>query len=144
MNQVLTVVVGSAVGTPGTGTVTITGAPQSTVVDPCHRPLLPCPITYYEVGTVAVVIDGESFTASYVVNTTAAQLAQSLTSALNASGSPVKATLSGSTITITSIVSGAVTDYSLSTSYTFGSTEYFSSPAFTGVPSGAQLVGGAN
>lgn len=91
---------------------------------------------------MAVTVAGKTFTAYYVENTTASQMAQSLSSSMNSAGSPVSATVSGSVVTIKSIVNGADTDYSLSTSYTFGSTEYFSSPAFTGVP--LQLAGGTD
>jgi hypothetical protein len=144
MGQTLTVIVGSAVGTPGTGTFTIQGSPESDKVNICPHEVEPCYITYYETGTVTLAIEGRSFTASYSVNTTAGQLAQSLASAMNSSGSPISATVSGAVITMKSVVNGADTDYPLSTSYTFGSTQYFSSPAFTGVPSGSQLGGGTD
>lgn len=137
-------VVGSAVGTPGTGTVAIQGSPQSVKVNLCPHQVGPCYVTYYESGTVAVTVAGKTYTAYYVENTTASQIAQSLTSAMNSAGSPISATVSGVVVTIKSIVNGADTDYSLSTSYTFGSTEYFSSPAFTGVASGSQLAGGTD
>jgi hypothetical protein len=140
MSQVLTVIVGSSVGTPGTGTLTVQGS--------AHEGLS-CPTKYdcstvWEIGDVYVTIAGVTFGAGYSGSTaTASSVASALASQINSSGSPVSATVSGDVITLTSNLDGAVTNYSLSTSYSFD-TAYFSTPAFTAVASGAQLTGGTN
>jgi phage tail sheath gpL-like len=62
---------------------------------------------------------------------------------MNAATSPVTATVSANVITITSRVNGAATNYALSTSYRFDTTD-FPNPGFTATPSGAQLTGGTD
>lgn len=143
MSQVLTVVVGSSVGTPGTGTVTVQGNVDGfeTCIQGCRGS---CCTWTWESGDVYVTIGGVTFGASYSGDTpTKDSLASALAAQMNGPTSPVSATVSGNVITIASAVDGAVTDYSLSTSYSFN-TNGFSSPAFTGVASGAQLTGGTN
>jgi pimeloyl-ACP methyl ester carboxylesterase len=153
MNQTLTVILGNPVGTPGTASVTITGSNRSVVINPCagKGPLVElqpelsppsCPVTIPETGTVSVIIGGQVFTASYGSTTTSA-IATSLATAINYPDSRVTATVSGATISLTSSVKGAATNYSLATSYTYNTT-YFSSPAFTATASGASLTGGTD
>lgn len=147
MNQALTVIVGSPVGTPGSGTVTINGGPASVTFNPCQNNVYPapnyCPQTIYEGGDVAVTVGSQTYTTGYGEGTTAAQIASALASQMNYALSPIFATVSGTTITIRSIVNGAATNYSLSTSYQYDTTD-FSSPAFTGAASGTSLTGGTN
>ena len=64
-------------------------------------------------GTLTVTVNGFAATATYAAGSTSATVAQSLTNALNGTGSPVQATLSGVTITM----SGA-SSYTMSTSGT--------------------------
>jgi hypothetical protein len=159
MTQTLSVILGNPVGTPGIGSVTITGSSRSVVINPCLKETITqsepepeplpsppnCPITIPETGTVSVTVGGQSFTASYATST-AAQIATSLANAMNYADSPVSAVVtgtSGTTITITSSVKGSRTNYTLSTSYTYN-TIYFSSPAFVASASGAMLTGGTD
>ena len=76
------------------------------------------PVTTYDSGTLTVTVNGFQASASYSQNqnSTAAAMAQALTNALNASGSPVTASLSGTTITLTSKAVGA--NYTVSGSST--------------------------
>ena len=141
MNQTLAVVIGSPSGTPGTGWVTISGSPQNQTFYMCAPQYGGCPQQIPESGTVTVTVGSFSATAAYGGTETAAQIATSLANALNGSGI-VGATVSGSTIYITSTINGAATNYPLSTSYTFNSP--YTSPAFTSTASGSALTGGTN
>jgi pimeloyl-ACP methyl ester carboxylesterase len=145
MNQILTVIVGDPTGTPGTGSVTISGSPQSKSANGCPNSYpYNCWYTIYEGGSVSVTVRGQIFTTSYGgPSFTSAQLASALASQMNYQNSPISATVSGSKITISSSVNGAATNYSLSTSYMFDTTN-FSSPAFAASASGATLTGGTN
>jgi hypothetical protein len=137
MGQILTVVVGSSVGTPGTGTLTVAGHPEA--YEPCYHCAL-----IWESGSVYATISGVTFSASYSGTTpTSASVATALASSINAASSPVSATVSGSVITIKSKDNGAVTNYSLSTSYSYSAGD-FTSPAFTAAPSGSSLTGGTD
>ncbi len=143
MSQTLTIVVGSPVGTPGTGTVTINGSSQYIDVNECPgNPYGTCWTTIWDGGSVSVTIGTETFTTSYG-STTAAQIASALAGLMNYTLSPIYATVSGATISIRSTINGAATNYSLSTSYAYNTT-YFSSPAFTAAASGTQLTGGTD
>jgi len=137
MSQILTVVVGSSVGTPGTGTLTVAGHPES--YEPCYHCAL-----IWESGRVYATISGVTFSASYSGTTPiSASVATALASSINAASSPVSATVSGSVITIKYKDNGAVTNYSLSTSYSYSAGD-FTSPAFTAAPSGSSLTGGTD
>jgi pimeloyl-ACP methyl ester carboxylesterase len=143
MSQTLTVIAGSPVGTPGTGTVTIYGSSQSIEVNECPtNPYGTCWVNIPDGGSVSVTIGTETFSTGYST-TTAAQIASALAGLMNYTLSPIYATVSGTTISIRSTLNGAATNYSLSTSYTYNST-YFSSPAFTAAASGTQLTGGTD
>ncbi len=147
MSQTLTVVIGSPVGSPGSGTVTINGSPQSATINFCPQWGW-CPVTVAEFGSVSVTVAGMTFTTTYDGSTTGSEIASYLASQMSYQGSLLSATVSGTTITITSAINGAATNYPLSTSYTFQSIysgyQFFSGPAFTAVPSGSALTGGTN
>jgi len=144
MSQIVTIVVGSSVGTPGTGTVTIQGHAIFGYSCPVGCRLKSCCTLIWENGSVSVTVGGVFFRANYAGSTASTtSVASALASAMNVSTSPVSATASNNVVTITSKVKGAVTDYSLSTTYSFNTTD-FSNPAFTGVASGAQLTGGTD
>jgi hypothetical protein len=70
-------------------------------------------------------------------------LASALAGLMNYPLSPISATVSGTVISIRSTLNGAATNYSLSTSYNYDTTD-FSSPAFTAAASGTQLTGGTD
>ena len=138
INQVLPVIVGSSVGTPGTGAVTITGSQSCTGYFPLSHNCMT-----WSFGTIQVAVNGyiARGTAYGGTLTNAGALASSMASIINTnSNSPVTATASGAKVSLTTKLKGLATNYSLSTSYTNGG-----SPAyFQGVPSGAYLSGGTD
>ncbi|HEV7217754.1 MAG TPA: hypothetical protein VGN39_02685 [Terriglobales bacterium] len=144
MSQTLTITEGDPSGAAATGWVTINGSPQSVTFNPCQGQYpYYCPQTINEGGMVSVTVDGQTFTGGYGGSTSGAQIASDLASQMNYSGSPISASASGTTVSITSTIRGAATNYPLSTSYAYDTTD-FSSPAFTAEPSGATLAGGTN
>jgi hypothetical protein len=145
MSQILTIIVGSSVGTPGTGTVTISGHARSGYSCPPGCREKSCCSLVWESGTVYVTVGGVTFRASYGGSTASTTgVATDLATAIsNSTTSPVTATASSNVVTITSKLKGAATNYSLSTSYSYDTT-IFTSPAFTGAASGTQLTGGTD
>ena len=138
--------VGQYGANPGSGSVTIQGAERNWVdtgdcnlvnhIWVCH--------TVWDLGNVTLTVNGVPGTCSYnhTTNTTSAMMATCLASAItNAASSPVTATASGSTISMTARTSGAVTNYAFSvTSTWYTGCGCFSGPAYSG-PSG-NLAGG--
>jgi RHS repeat-associated protein len=135
---------GAVLGTAGSGSVTISGSPQSrtSVVCTPREPLACYEVTIYETGTVSITVNGVTSTAGYGGSSTSSQIASSLASAVSSSGAGVSASASGSTVYITATGEGSQTDYQLSTSYTFNSP--FTTPAFTATASGSTLTGGSS
>ncbi|HET9184487.1 MAG TPA: RHS repeat-associated core domain-containing protein [Candidatus Angelobacter sp.] len=78
------------------------------------------PVTTYDSGTLTVTVDGFKASASYnqSLNNNPTTLAGSLALALNGSGSPVMASPSGTTITLTARTVGTATDYTVTGSST--------------------------
>jgi pimeloyl-ACP methyl ester carboxylesterase len=156
MNQVLTVIDGSPVGTPGVGYVYISGSPKTYTFYSCPMQYGGCPVTIPESGTVTATINGQSFTTSYSGsmpgNVLATNLASTINSGSNGGMALITAVANGTTVTITSTLNGAATNYPLSASSTFnpscntanGQTYCFTSPAFVAAPSGSQLAGGTD
>ena len=135
--------------TAGTGTVTITGSERNTIVNECPNaptPPNPCNVTFYDEGYVKITVNGYAVEADYsqTLNTTAAAMASALTSLLNASGSPVTASLSGAVITLTAKATGTSSNYSLSASSATTETPTFSGSSYGAQPSGSTLTGGTN
>jgi RHS repeat-associated protein len=103
--------------------------------------------TTYDSGTVGLTVGSYTARTSYSQsgNTTAAQIASALVSdpntRLNVANSPVTATVAGATISLLSKAAGARTNYSLSVSSGYDSSD-FTSPSFTGTLSGPALTGG--
>lgn len=131
--------------TSGTGTVTITGQPQ--VWTDCN--VGHCQ-TVYDSGDVSITVNGFQAYTSYGRYDDAGLIASRLTDALNATSSPVRATvvphptLSGSyLITLTAKESGLATNYTLSTHRHF-LTSFFNVPSYTATPSGSTLTGGTD
>jgi len=145
MSQILTIVVGSSVGTPGTGTLTISGHAQSGYSCPPGCRAKSCCSLIWENGTIYLTVGGVTFHTSYSGSTASTSgIATSLaTSINNSTTSPVTASASSNVVTLTSKIKGVATNYSLSTSYSYD-TQDFSSPAFTGAVSGSQLTGGTD
>jgi RHS repeat-associated protein len=99
----------------------------------------------YDSGTSTITVNGHGDTVSWSGSgTTASSIASSLASTINAdSSASVTASVSGTIVSLTAKTTGASTDYALSSSYTFDSTD-FSSSSFTSSNSGSTLTGGAN
>jgi RHS repeat-associated protein len=98
----------------------------------------------YDAGTVTASVGGFNASASYAQggNSTAAQMAAALAAALNAANSPVTATASGATVSLTYKTAGTAGNTTVTVSSSTSQTAYFSSASFTS--SGTTLAGGAN
>jgi RHS repeat-associated protein len=110
--QVLT-----AAATRSTGSVVITGSEGST--ESCPEPGHPGGCTRNpDYGTVTIIVDGFTASATYQGGSTQTTVANALATALNTSASPVSATVSSGTssetILLTSTANGSVTNYSFS------------------------------
>jgi RHS repeat-associated protein len=90
------------------------------------------PVTTYDSGTLTVTVNGFQASAPYNqnLNASASDMGTALTGALNAPGSPVTASLSGTTITLKAKGVGTATNYTVSGSSTLSFTA--SSTTFTG------------
>jgi hypothetical protein len=147
-NQTLRVVDGISSGSPGQGSVTISGSEVSRTYNPCAPSH--CSARAYESGTVSITVDGQVFTVDYGSSSdTSSSIALALASKINYPMSFLSASVSGSTITLTSTVDGAGTNYPLITSETYGpycptGVQCFTGPAFTATASGANLTGGTD
>ena len=141
-------------GNPGSATVTIGGAEQATW--DCENapagsaqkpvsPLEPCCncIRLYDNGSVSISVNGFVQTAWYESGSTTATIAAALVNAFNgAPGSPVTASLSGSTVTLIAKAGGAGSNYPLSTTVSYDNGD-FSRPSFSTTQSGPTLTGGS-
>jgi len=122
--------------TPATGSVTITGSLQGPI---CVNGT--CGI--YDSGQIQISVNGFTVSTNYSRSAnqkTATQLANSLATKLNASSSPVNATVSKSKITMTTRATGASANYPLSTAVTQSSS--FATASFRATASGSTLTGG--
>jgi RHS repeat-associated protein len=131
-------------GTDSKGTVTISGT-QQIILEPNPNPP-PAKLPFLDSGSVSVTVG--SFTASYDYGVdqegdTATTIADGLASAFDGPNSPVTASVTGSTVSLTSRVAGLQADYPLSVSVTYDSSD-FSRPSFAAAPSGATMTGGAD
>jgi hypothetical protein len=125
--------------TAGTGSVTISGALQGPIY-PCGNKSCPT----YDSGQIQITVNGFSVTTSYSHSpgqSKASQLANSLSTQLNAPASPVTATLAKSQIQLTSKITGSMSNYPLSTLVTHSN--LFVNASFTATPSGPTLTGGS-
>jgi len=99
---------GTTGGKAPTATVTVSGSEGSeTVCVPPNNPEL-CHTTY-DTGTVSLTVDGYTATASWSKGSTSSSLASALASQFTGVQSPITATVSGSTITMTGLVPGTYT-----------------------------------
>jgi RHS repeat-associated protein len=132
---------GATDGTPGTGTVTVSGSEQSTQINSCPGSYPPCYTTAYDYGSDFVTVDG-GFEGSgyYSTYSTASTVAGEIASSLNSSSSPVTATASGATVTITSKATGTDSNYSISTSAQWDSS-VFADPSFIACPASVTCSG---
>jgi RHS repeat-associated protein len=131
-------------GTDSKGTVTISGT-QQFILEPNPNPP-PAKLPFLDSGSVSVTVG--SYTASYSYGLdqaadTSATIADGLASVFGDPNSPVTASVTGSTLSLISKVSGLQADYPLSVSVTYDSSD-FSRPSFSAAPSGAIMTGGAD
>jgi RHS repeat-associated protein len=97
--------------------------------------------TVYDSGIVTSTVYGFSAQVSYGQGSTASGLATALASSFNVASSPVNASASGGTVSVTAKATGAVTNYAMSASATYNSSQ-FASPSFADSASGGALTGG--
>jgi hypothetical protein len=124
--------------TAGKGSVAITGSLQGPIY-PCGNSSCPT----YDSGQIAITINGFTATANYSHSAgqrNANQLANALSTSLNAPSSPVVASVSKSKISLTSKLTGTASNYPLSASVTHSSS--FANASFTATLSGPTLTGG--
>ncbi len=95
-------------------------------------------------GYVNLTVGPYSVSTPYGRGSTSIRLASSLASLLNGSGSPVTATVSGATISLTSIAQGTSANYALSYSSDGDFNVNFSGATMTGGSSSAPAPGGLN
>jgi len=147
----------TANGTPGTGTVFISGSEQNpgathssatiSISGFEQPPFNYCPPQgggscqmIYDSGNYQLWIGTQSYVVSYGQTSTASSLASLVASAANSS-QLVTATANGGSVTLTSIGTGPTVDYTLSSSFAWDS-QFFSNPSFTfSTPSG--MTGGS-
>ena len=129
------------------GSVTISGAERSVVVQKCTKELQggDCEvwinITEYDTGTVSITVNGFTASTTYGSGSTPSTIASGLASAFNSnSNSPVTASASGTVVLLTSTASGAGTEYSFSTAFSTSNTTYFTGSSFDGITSAANLT----
>jgi RHS repeat-associated protein len=132
--------VGGGAGTPGTGSVSISGSEQG--------PVNACPPNtcwIYDSGGVTVTVNGVTVGGAGFssLSDTSSSIATALAEAINNnSSSPVSASASGGEVLLTSTTTGSTTNYSLSVSMNHN-TQFFANPSFTITPSGSSLTGGS-
>jgi len=139
-------------GVNATGSVTISGDNRfkSTVVRPCP-PDPSCVVITADTGPVSVTVN--SYTATYYYGSACDQgqcddptsVAAGLASIFNSDpNSPVTASASSGTVTLTAKVPGPQSNYSLSASASTDDPTDFPGGSFTATPSGSTLTGGAD
>ena len=127
--------------TTATGSVTI-GGTEGSKLEYCHENVC---VYLYDGGTVTVTIGGYADQVSYGETSTDSTIAAALVTAINNdSHDLVTASQSGTTIYLTSEVSGSGGNYSLSTSVTSNFPSDFNPPSFSATPSGSTLTGGSS
>jgi RHS repeat-associated protein len=138
--------------TSGSGSFTVQGSEQSFVPDTCTLGLTAntktvspnssvCP-PVYDTGYVRVIANGYTVTANYTIRSTASSVASSLASGFNVSASPVNASVSGATVTLTAKATGASTNYVVTSSSATNDPADFGGPSFWTNPASFNLTGG--
>jgi RHS repeat-associated protein len=98
----------------------------------------------YDSGSDTITVNGISQSVPYGSSSTTTSVASALASAFNGdSTSPVSATFTSNSVTLTSKTTGSNTDYSLSVSSQTNDATDFGTPSFTVTPSGTTLNGGS-
>lgn len=125
-----------------TATINIGGSEQSYTFNPCNGHGT-CWQTIYDSGSYAIYVNGGSVGAvGWGQGSTPQSLASGLASAINSNqNGVVTASVSGSSVLLTSKITGAGGDYSISVSSPSWNSTYFSSPSFS-VSAPSSLSGG--
>jgi RHS repeat-associated protein len=98
----------------------------------------------YDAGTVWVTVNGFQAQTTYGQGSTASSVASAIANIFNTDGaSPVTASLSGSTITVTARATGSATNYSFAKGSSTNLPGSFAQPSFTVSLSGTTLQGGS-
>jgi hypothetical protein len=124
--------------TPAAGSVTVSGSLQGPIY-PCGN--TSCPT--YDSGQIQINVNGYIATTNYSRTggqKTSEQLATALAAKLNTATSPVTAVVARAKITVTSKLSGTLSNYPLSTLVTYSSK--FTRASFSAIVSGLTLTGG--
>jgi RHS repeat-associated protein len=134
---------GTLPGTPGRGSVSISGAEQTkTITFVCGPFGRTCSATIPDTGTITVTVNGQPRSANWAATDSPATISANLASTLTG-GSYVNATASGGVVTLTAKTGGSSTNYSLSVTVVDTSTQNFSQPSFAASASGPALTGGS-
>jgi RHS repeat-associated protein len=150
----------STTAKPGRASISITGAEASTTIDPCSTQAnapppdgafapptggSSCPKTIYDQGSVTITVNGHPDSATYRQGSDTTTIATGLAVAVNGdSASPVTATASGSTLTLTSNATGAASNYAFSGASATSDVPDFGGPSFAPSPTSGALSGGAD
>src|SRR5258708_3641461 len=88
--------------------------------------------TYYDSGTVSVLVSGAQVSADWTEGSTTSSLASELAAGINTgAGGFVSASASGATVSMNSLNGGPASNLRISGSVTDTNTRYFSSPSFS-------------
>ena len=130
-------------GAAATAAIGISGSEQTYTFDPCV-PHGSCPQTIPDGGGYSIYVNGVSAGGfGWGSGATSSNLATLLASSINGnSNSPVTASASGSSVTLTSKVTGPAGNYSISVTRSWSSS-YFSSPSFS-VSAPSSMAGGTS
>ncbi len=126
--------------TSGSGSVTISGSIRT------HKVFYPGEgwVWVTDYGTITITVNGYTATAYYGGGSTSSSLASALAASLNNAASPVTASVSGATVTLTAKDVGVAANYSLSASSLTDPDSTFTGTSFPATPSGSTLTGGSN
>lgn len=148
-----------APGTPGQGTITITGSEQYYCPDGLSmaaksqstsgsKDIVPnsiCNGLIWDQGTVTITINGFSKGVFYGQSSTASGIAALLRDAFNTdTNSPVTAAAQSATLTFTSKATGASSNYAFTVTVSTSFIDYFPTPSFGGSPASGALAGGTD
>lgn len=129
----------------GTGSVSISGLEQKGQYVPPGCKQHSCASTIYDSGSVAINVNNYAASVNYDDASTSSSVALALVKQIDykLSNYPVRACLAGTTIRLTAKATGAITNYSLTTTSTWDA-QTFKNPSFGGATSGSALTGGAD
>ena len=139
--------------TSGRGSFNVSGSEQyycpgqSPTQSPTKNQLGPLSICSGRIadgGTVTIIVNGWSTNVSYTLGSTTLTVAQALTNALNVSASPVTATVSSATVTMTAKATGTQSNYAVTSSSSTSLPQYFASASFFVNPATFSLTGGTD